>query len=196
MKILKLIPILCLLAIGSTAHGHKAHEQDTDEMAEIMILEDEVESTSETQKSTTQNFKQLVSRFHPVLVHFPIAFLILAAGSEWFFLFFKRHQGRTVALVTLWIGSISAMLAAVTGWILASGKRFTGEDADLLFNHRWLGVSVVVVSALTLGAYYLIRQQRAREISYRVLITVLGALVGLTGHFGGALIYGADYLTP
>lgn len=194
MPLIKTLPFLILLAFSSFTFGHQEHISE--EIAEIVILEDSVESPSEAYAPKSLDLKKIIGRLHPVLIHFPIACLILAAFSEWSAFLFKESRARTVALTMLWVGSISAILAGLSGWILASGKRFIDEDAELLFNHRWLGVSVVALSILTLASIHLLKQSKLRDTVYRVLLTVLAILVGFTGHFGGALIYGADYLSP
>lgn len=184
--------LLFSLIFGSFASAHDGH---IDDIEEIVFLDEEVELSIEKTEPKAFDLKRLIGRLHPVLVHFPIAFLLLAAGSEWCAALFKKQQARIVAIVTLWIGSISSILAAISGWTLASGKRFTGEDAELLLNHRWLGVSVVATAVITLGVFYFFKTHKWRDAIYLILLTILAVLVVLTGHYGGSLIYGAEYLS-
>jgi uncharacterized membrane protein/mono/diheme cytochrome c family protein len=144
-------------------------------------------------------------RLHPLVVHFPIAFLLGGAAIE-----FVRRRGRgnvpaRASVVCLCVGGLSAALAAVLGWSDALTAGHQGSDAWVLGWHRWLGVLTACVGA---GAAVLATlasrgaaDQRAAEhhgrglfACYRVMVLAGALLVGATGHFGGMLIYGADYL--
>lgn len=190
-----LILVLTLI-LSPVSFGHEAHESAAEEETDLYYFPDDMEAEEESEQSKGVDIIKMAGRFHPVLVHFPIAFLLLAALSEWYYLLRRKQLGRTLGLANLWVGTLSSILAGASGWLLASGKKFSGEDAELLFNHRWLGVSVVILSVVTLGAFYLLRNYKRRDLVHLMLISILAVLVGLAGHFGGSLIYGSDYLTP
>lgn len=132
-----------------------------------------------------------IGRFHPLLVHLPIGFLLLA------FLFevcsrFKRfeHLGSAVSF-SLLLGFASAVAAAATGYLLSEDG---GYGEDLLWIHKWLGISVAVIS---LSAFVL-RQWFSENVQLKKLYTFLmwGMIVCLfgAGHYGGSLTHGSDYL--
>ncbi|GAA5222046.1 c-type cytochrome domain-containing protein [Membranihabitans marinus] len=132
-----------------------------------------------------------LGRFHPVLVHLPIGFLLLALLLEFLSLQFKERYhflSQSVA-ISLLIGAISALLAVGSGWMLA---RSGGYDEAALDWHRWMGVAVVVVAVLgfllkTKILVFPIVVVRACLLSIFVLVTI-------TGHLGGNLTHGKDYL--
>ncbi|TAK97139.1 MAG: hypothetical protein EPO07_13845 [Verrucomicrobia bacterium] len=131
-------------------------------------------------------FSQFVGRFHPALVHLPIGFLVLLAVLELAALKprFKHLTGaRSLVLVA---SALVACGSAASGWLLADGG---GYDAGALAWHRWSGVGVAAGSVLLLVCHGvgLIK-------AYRALVPVVVLLVAVTGHFGGSLTHGADYL--
>lgn len=132
-----------------------------------------------------------IGRFHPVFVHLPIGFLLLA------FLFeicsrFKRFENLEPAVpFTLLLGVASALTAAGTGYLLSLDG---GYGEDLLWTHKWLGISVAVLSLCA----FVLRQWFYENLQLKKLYTFLmwAMVVGLmgAGHYGGSLTHGSDYL--
>lgn len=136
---------------------------------------------------------ELVARSHVVIIHFPIALIILAAASSLARLIFSWDGWKPVIEVTAVGGSLAAVVAAVLGWMLAWQVSYQGEDAVLLEWHRWFGVATAVCGIGVLWCWWAYRKER---VSFRVFtgsVVLTAVLVGATGHFGGSLIYGADY---
>ncbi len=141
-----------------------------------------------------QPFLNWLGRFHPVAVHFPIAFLIVAAGTELVRLRRDRPLLADCARFCVWVGSVSAVIAALLGWFFGG---FQLTDGDWIMTaHRWLGT---VVALWALAILYACERSRrsdhtgARRI-YLFLLFVGAALIGVTGYLGGSLIYGIDHL--
>lgn len=132
-----------------------------------------------------------IGRFHPVFVHLPIGFLLLA------FLFeicskFKRFENLGPAVpFTLILGAASALAAAITGYLLSQDG---GYGEDLLWTHKWLGISVAVISLCA----FILRQWFYDNAQLKKLYTFLmwGMVICLmgAGHYGGSLTHGSDYL--
>jgi uncharacterized membrane protein len=135
----------------------------------------------------------LIGRLHPLLVHFPIAFVLAAAGAEAAALVTGDESWRLMARRTVRIAGACAVVAAIAGWRLALD---TGaDDAALLEWHRWLGTSA---TAATVGAAIAASAPGRRRPfviwTYRSALLAAAALVGITGHLGGVLAWGADFL--
>lgn len=132
-----------------------------------------------------------LGRFHPVLVHLPIGFLLLALLLELLSLRFKErfHFLSQSVAISLLIGAVSALMAVGSGWMLA---RSGGYDEAALYWHRWMGVAVVVVAVFgyLLKAKILILP----PVVVQVCLVSIFVLVTLTGHLGGNLTHGKDYL--
>jgi len=131
---------------------------------------------------------QFLGHLHPVLVHLPIGILLLAC---FFQLLSARekyiHLEHAISITLCW-GMISAIASCITGYILSGSGDY---DEDLVAKHQWLGISVAVVSAL----YYFLYRYRVR-VKYKWILAVgLIFLIAVTGHLGGSLTHGSDYLT-
>ena len=127
------------------------------------------------------DFSLFVGRFHPLVVHLPIGFLLLAVVLEWW----PGQSARPAARIAWLLGGVSAVVAAVCGWLLASAG---GGGGDTLFWHRWLGVSVAVLSV---GGVFVAGRKRKLAKWYGLLVA---GLLGVAGHLGGSLTHGEDYL--
>ena len=129
-------------------------------------------------------------RFHPTIVHFPIAFLILGAGIE---ILAPTSDAigrlRPAVPIILGLGALSALAAAVLGYLLSLDG---GYDAGLLSLHMWLGFGVFGLSLGIAAASF--RMTRSGTV-YRTVLGALVLLVVVTGHLGGSLARGTDYLT-
>ena len=136
-----------------------------------------------------------LGRLHPLLIHFPIALVIAAAAAEVWAIVTGDARWRTVAVGNARAGAVFALMAVLTGWRLASAPGV--EMTSLLAWHRWLG-SVTAAATLTaaLAASRTERRRLFKVSVYRITLLGAGALVALTGHLGGLLVWGADFLRP
>lgn len=139
-----------------------------------------------------EELREFVGRTHPIFVHLPIGMLVVA----FFMALFGRREAlqplRPAIPFVLLLGSIAAVLAALTGFLLS---RRGGYDVQTLDFHQWLGIAVAAVSILLYSLY----RNGAKDGGlkrYRFgVFSILMVLVGLTGHFGGTLTHGAGYFT-
>lgn len=140
-----------------------------------------------------------LGRFHPMVVHFPIALVLMAAAAELLSMFTGASRFAFAARFCLWGGALGALIAAPLGWAgaLAVEDDYVGFSARLLLIHRWVGVSTALVAGGALFACE--RSQRADGESwkrpYRVALMMGALLVAVAGHLGAALIYGWEYLS-
>ncbi len=129
-----------------------------------------------------------LGRFHPIVVHLPIGFLLLAGLAE--LIARKRNKNLDGAIsIMLLSGAVAAVLAVVLGWLLAGEG---GYDESTLFWHRWVGVAVAVVSIIA----WLVKsgQLQLASKTYQISLVVLVLLIAITGHLGGNLTHGPNYL--
>ena len=131
---------------------------------------------------------EFIGRFHPVLVHLPIGVLLLGC----FFQLLTISKRFTVLRPTLpliyLLGGLAAVFSSITGYLLSQSGDYDGGLVDL---HQWLGISVAVISM----AVYLMCRKQVKEIWLDFTAVLLIILVSLTGHYGGSLTHGSDYLT-
>jgi len=129
---------------------------------------------------------ELIGRFHPVLVHLPIGMLLLAAIFQLISLKHKTASLGPAIHITLFGGMLSAIFSAVSGYLLSTTEDY---DASLISTHQWFGIAVAVIS---IGAYILNKQQNKYT---KWVILIMTILVVVTGHLGGSITHGSDYLT-
>src|SRR5215471_12061691 len=87
-------------------------------------------------------FSQFLGRFHPTVVHLPIALVLLVAVLECAGLFPAYKPVRAAAGLVLALATISAALAVSLGWLLA---RSGGYEGQLVVRHMWGGVALAWV---------------------------------------------------
>jgi uncharacterized membrane protein len=138
---------------------------------------------------------QFAGRFHPLLVHFPIALLLLAALLRLIEgrLAWSDTQGETSyrwSRLVLALGAVTSVASATTGWLLGNGGGYAG---DSFLWHQRLGIAVAVAAALALAVGYAPGRQ-SRRLEAMLLATAV-ALMLLAGHLGATLTHGEGYLT-
>lgn len=134
-----------------------------------------------------------IGRLHPLLIHFPIALVIAAALAEGTAMLTADEDWRTVAVGNVRAGAVFALLATIAGWRLALGPEM--EVSPLLEWHRWLG-TVAAGAALAAALATAGVRRRSTLRVYRIALFAAGTLVAVTGHFGGLLVWGANFLRP
>lgn len=149
-------------------------------------------------------------RFHPILVHFPIALTVTAA-----FLELVRVARRLPGLAPttaplLLVAGLCGVAAATSGWLFAAHD-YAGDTRWQLEAHRWWGTAAAILlvavammawrSARIGGAAGGGRYEVARSAATGTLpiATRAGGFVAagtilVTGHLGGALVYGPGFL--
>lgn len=130
---------------------------------------------------------EFIGKFHPLLVHLPIGFLLLLGLLEWLAL---RPGGKDLAAanrIILLLSLPATVASAICGWLLAESGKY---DAFALFWHRWLGIGVAVAVVLL----WIIRQ-RGWMRSYRRGLFATLILLTVASHFGGTLTHGRDFLS-
>jgi len=140
------------------------------------------------------NIEIFFGRFHPLIVHLPIGFLLLAV----FFSLLsqrKKYEGLRIAVpASLLIGSLSAAFACITGYVLSLNGNY---DEETLNGHLRSGIITTIISFL---AYFISVKKISllfirSEYMLVVLLLVIFILINFTGHLGGVLTHGGDYLS-
>ncbi len=128
-------------------------------------------------------------RFHLVLVHLPIGLLLMAVVM--YFLSGKKRFGQLDGAIafSLLLGALSAILAAICGWLLANNGDYVD---DTLFLHRWMGIGLTALA----GFCWILKTNRikTKRSIFTFSMTVLTLLIFYTGHLGGNLTHGEGYL--
>lgn len=139
--------------------------------------------------------QRFLGRLHPLLVHFPVALLLVAGLVELVRLRSPRGPAQ-VALVCLALGAPLALASGFTGWLNAAYEPQGVRLEQVLAMHRWVGVVTAATALLVLGAGLLARGGMGwARVPYRGGLVALLLLVPFCGHLGGSLVFGPEYLT-
>lgn len=114
---------------------------------------------------------ELIGKFHPLLVHLPIGFLLIAVVFIWI------KESSRVVKISIGLGAIAAIASVITGLLLADNEGYDGE----VQLHKWFGIVLTTVSATM---WFL------PEKFWKAGSAVMTMLLLLTGHYGGTLTHG------
>jgi uncharacterized membrane protein len=134
---------------------------------------------------------QPIGRLHPMLLHFPIALLILAAGMEFFRFKPENVKASFYQKFTSGLFLSGILLSGITvlmGLILSLED---GYEGDILLYHKWFGVSTVFLSSLLFKlrdfAWYKETMAKSGSVSLALILIV-------AGHFGSVLTHGDNFV--
>ncbi len=137
----------------------------------------------------------LLGRLHPLMVHFPLALVIVAAMVE-LWRAMRRHDGPSpFAVTSVWFAAVGGVGAACSGWANAA---YGGESTSVdLFVHRWGGVAVaaLLVALAITGTTASRAGHAAWSGLWRMGLVLCAGIVAVVGHFGGNLVHGEGYVT-
>lgn len=131
---------------------------------------------------------QFIGRFHPLIVHLPIALILLVPLLEVAGLRQPLGHLRQAAGIILGLAAASALAATALGWLLAWSGGYRGP---LVTRHLWGGVLLSASCLICCGLR--MRVPAGRIYPVALLATVL--LMAWTSHQGASLTHGTNYLT-
>jgi len=133
-------------------------------------------------------------QLHPLIVHLPIGFLILAMLFELVSYSKKYEFLKSSVSITLLLGFFAAVFACIFGYILSLSGDY---DYQELNNHKISGIAL----ALGTGLLFLLVSDPVKKLIeirrsvFSGLCIFIVALVSYTGHQGGRLTHGSEYLS-
>ncbi len=135
-----------------------------------------------------------LGRAHILIVHFPIALLIVAGLAELVHLLRLRSGRSPTAFACLGIGALSAIVASILGWLHADLEPVGSSVEELLFRHRWLGVAGAALATISFLLTAIGPTKKGMRRLYRGLLALTVVLIAVGAHYGGSMVYGSGYL--
>lgn len=134
-----------------------------------------------------QHFVSWIGHFHPAMTVFPIAMILSAALAELLRITTRAPWLDGASRWCMIVGGIGAAITAPLGWAFAAGH----GGSKLLEIHRWLGTAAGVGAVVLLILSELARRRGGGSLTlFRTVLFLTVPLVGATGFFGGAMVYG------
>lgn len=148
---------------------------------------------------------------HPLIVHFPLALLVVYAILEisWIFRRGRSDRLQFTKLILLVFGALGARAALQTGEIAAQISGFQGQYHQIVELHEWFANTSTNIFVWLLVGYlvlffgpkipspvlqkllHIVQKLQSRYVF--VCAAVLGmACLMVTGALGGSLVYGID----
>jgi mono/diheme cytochrome c family protein/multidrug transporter EmrE-like cation transporter len=87
---------------------------------------------------------------------------------------------------SLLLGILAAVASCISGFFLSQSGDY---DEALVSKHQWFGIGLAFVSVMT----YFFIEKNIRFVKW--LMPLIALLIIITGHLGGSLTHGEDYLT-
>lgn len=133
------------------------------------------------------------SHLHPMIVHFPIALLMVGFLAEVIGLFLKKEFFSKAAFYLLLLGSLGVIAAFISGQFAGNGIEESGALKAAMETHEtsalitiWLVSIASIVKLATL--YFKKLEKQLRLVAFAIFL--LGVLsVARTGYYGGNLVY-------
>ena len=142
----------------------------------------------------TADIITFLGRFHPLVVHLPIGFLLMGAVFN-VLSYFPNYQFLKDAMsLTLLAGFLSAVAACILGYLLSQSGEY---DPEVLSQHRLSGILLAILAGLlwSMTTEFYARFIIISRKIVTALCIVLVLLTAYTGHQGGTLTHGSDYLS-
>ncbi|HMP32297.1 MAG TPA: hypothetical protein PKD85_22000, partial [Saprospiraceae bacterium] len=127
---------------------------------------------------------ELIGKFHPLVVHLPIGFIILTLVLKFIDTLKPNIHIQALLPLLLKLCFASVVLATLTGYIMPKGSDF---EETLLNRHFWSGLALMIISLLMIIPFL----SKWHKYGY----WLMGAAVALAGHLGGSLTHGENFFS-
>jgi uncharacterized membrane protein len=132
-----------------------------------------------------------LQNIHPLVVHFPIAFLAGAVLFYFLSIAFRREGLARSAFAMLVLGALSALVAAATGLYAEEGVMVARSvRAALLEPHeQWMLVVTGLSVVLTGWAFWRRPMPQKGKTLFLILLVLMMAILAKAGDHGARMVY-------
>jgi uncharacterized membrane protein len=136
------------------------------------------------------------AHFHPMIVHFPVALILVGFLADAAFLFFKKEICLSkTGLYLMVLGTLGAGAAYLTGNLFTI-EPTEGAIVEVFERHETLALITLLIMAVGTAIRIGLLVLKVEKPAYRWLVFGLyflgAAFVGATGFFGGSMVM--DYM--
>ncbi len=178
--------------VHGSAAGHKAGDGVAGSVEQLLtFLESLIGLAPAEVFSLVMPGISAMSNMHPLVVHFPIAFLLAFFVIDLIGTLSKNDGLRQLAGGLLYLGTLAAAVTVFVG-LLAEASVEHGENVHLILErHKTIGFSVLAFS-FVLSAWRLLSGGKIKGISNLIFLlfaVILNLLIILGADLGGLMVY-------
>lgn len=132
------------------------------------------------------------THLHAIVIHFPIALLVIGFISEIASFFYKKDFLKNVAFYLLLIGAIGAITAYVSGSYAGKGIEEGPLKIPMKLHENAALITLIlaiITALLKVSLFYFKYHNIWTKRLYILLFTALTVAVLYTGYLGGQLVY-------
>lgn len=177
------------LTLNTYAHEDHHHDDDKDTTEQVQNSD----STQAAMAATGANVKPTgFTTLHPLVVHFPIVLLIIAALLQLIGLFYTKNNWDYITLILLAGGALGAYLSG--SFFHPHTEGLSHEAHEILERHELFAsltfFSSIAALLLKLAAMFLFKgKKRLFEIITTVVLLFSAISVSAAGHWGAYLTH-------
>ncbi|MBZ0247288.1 MAG: hypothetical protein K8H85_15210 [Cyclobacteriaceae bacterium] len=196
--------LVFILSIGvGLAHEGLGHEKDSvkTERDSSKVAEDIADSKHDTSQEHAGEMKMGESKvtaalsdfpsLHPMIVHFAIVLIIVAAGLQLVNLWLKKMEIGWITTAILFGGVVTALLAAK---LFHPHTHGLGAHAQLVLDQHdlwadWTINTAIFALVLQLSGYFLFKGKKWISFLVAVVLVASAYSVSRAGHYGSQLVH-------
>jgi len=186
---------LLLMCFVFTTNAQDVHEHADNETAHKELNNDQDHQGESGMDKELMNKEEIslgdFPSLHPLVVHFPVVLLLLAAVFQLFQLFIMKRNLDWVILFCIGFGFIGAYVAGT--FVHPDTKGLSEMAQKVLDNHdtfaNWTIWTSAIAAVLKVLSVFVIKQKRSFEIVILVVMGIAVFSVSKAGHYGSQLVY-------
>lgn len=127
---------------------------------------------------------EFFGKFHPLLVHLPIGFFLLAFVLKIYSFWRQKEVVDAILPAILILSILASVFSSVTGYLLSQSGEY---DVEMVNDHQWTAIGFTIILCL----FYFLRNYQKLNLLFWIGLSVLLMVVG---HLGGSLTHGEGFL--
>jgi uncharacterized membrane protein len=133
----------------------------------------------------------MVNTIHPMLVHFPIALLIVTGIIALIDLLISKYQLKKMVLWNLVFAAIGTVFTVISGFKDANVIPHNETIHEIMELHEKIGIVILVITII-LSVWIFLRYSKMKKtenILFVLILWIALAFAGYNGYLGGKMVY-------
>lgn len=185
-------------------HTHDHHSLPTDSLQHDSVTISEMDHHDTalvaghdhaTDHNSSNQVINYLGKYHPVVVHFPIALLVTAFLVMVVGLLKPSTTTDLLGYRLVYLAAAGAVLAALLGLAAGANVNYPSDMDEYFELHRLFGLGTTALSVLVAFAAYRVERTptSGRRWLFRIFLALSAAAVAIAAHLGATLVYGPDH---